>query len=91
MVAHLFDLDKADEGVLEVKYKLPHADSDYPELADKLIASGDALEHSHSLTDQLGGQMDAGFHIIGMYEDHHGTSAVSKYTPTYIATRAIKL
>jgi len=89
-VFYMFDLEKADNGILEVKYKLPHSDSAYPELAEKLMAAGDALEHSHSLTDQLGGQMDAGFHVIGMYEDYHGISAVSKYTPTYIATRALK-
>jgi len=89
-VFYLFDLDKADNGILEVRYKLPHSDSEHPEIAEKLIASGDALEHSHSLTDQLGGQTDAGFHIIGLYEDYHGDSAVSAYTPTYIATRAVK-
>jgi SAM-dependent methyltransferase len=89
-VFYMFDLEKADNGILEVKYKLPHADSDHPEIAEKLIAAGDALEHSHSLTDQLGGQMDAGFHVSGLYEDYHGDSAVSEYTPTYIATRAIK-
>ena len=89
-IMYIFDLEKADNGILEVKYKLPYADSDHPEIAAKLMAAGDALEHSHSLTDQLGGQMDAGFHIIGLYEDYNGHVAVSDYTPTYIATRAIK-
>ena len=89
-IFYIFDLEKADNGVLEVKYKLPYADSEHPEEAEKLIAAGDALEHSHTLTEQLGGQMDAGFHIIGLYEDYHGISAVSEYTPTYIATRAVK-
>jgi len=89
-VFYIFDFEKAEQGVLEVQFKLPYADSEHPEIAKKLIADGDALEHSHTLTEQLGGQMDAGFHIIGMYEDHHGTSAVSEYTPTYIATRALK-
>lgn len=89
-VMYIFDLEKADNGILEVKYKLPYADSDHPEIAAKLMATGDALEHSHSLTDQLGGQMDAGFHIIGLYEDYNSHVAVSDYTPTYIATQAIK-
>jgi len=89
-VFYMFDLDKADKGILEVKYKLPHSDSDYPELAEKLMAAGDALEHSHTLTEQLGGQMEAGFHIIDMYEDRHSGFIVSEYTPTYIATRALK-
>jgi len=89
-VFYIFDFEKAEAGVLDARFKLPYADSDYPEIASKLIEAGEALEHGHSLTDQLGGQMDAGFHLIGLYEDHHGTSAVSDYTPTYIATRALK-
>jgi ubiquinone/menaquinone biosynthesis C-methylase UbiE len=89
-VFYIFDYEKAEKGELDACYKLPYADSDHPEIAEKMIAEGDALEHGHSLTDQIGGQIDAGFAIIGFYEDHHGTSEVSKYTPTYIATRAIK-
>jgi hypothetical protein len=86
----MFDLDQVDKGILEVKYKLPYADSDHPEIIAGLMAKGEAFEHSHSLTDQLGGQLDAGFHIIAMYEDHHSNFAVSEYTPTFIATRAYK-
>jgi len=89
-IFYIFDFEKAEQGTLEVKYKLPHSDSNYPELVEKLLASGDALEHSHSITDQLGGQMDAGFHIIGLYEDYHTGTAISDFTPTYIVTRALK-
>jgi ubiquinone/menaquinone biosynthesis C-methylase UbiE len=89
-IFYIFDLDRADEGILEVKYRLPYADSDHPEIAARLMAKGEALEHSHSLTEQLGGQLDAGFHITAMYEDFHSNFAVSEYTPTYIATRAYK-
>ena len=90
-VFYVFDLEKADNGILEVKHKLPYADSEHPEIAAKLIAEGDALEHSHTLTEQLGGQMEAGFHIISMFEDYHGDFVLSEYIPTYIATRALKL
>ncbi len=89
-IFYIFDLEKADQGIMEVKFKLPYADSEHPEIAAKLMADGDALEYSHTLTKQLGGQMDAGFHIIGMYEDYHQGMAISDYTPTYIATRALK-
>lgn len=89
-VFYIFDYEKAEQGVLDARFKLPYADSDHPEIARKLIEAGDALEHSHSLSDQLGGQMDAGFHMVGLYEDYHGTSVVSDFTPTYIATRALK-
>ena len=89
-VLYIFDCEQAEQGTMEVKFKLPYADADHPEIAEKLIAEGDALEYSHTLTEQLGGQMDAGFHIIGMYEDYQQYTAVSEYTPTYIATRVLK-
>jgi len=90
-VFYAFDIEKAEQGELDFRFKLPYADSDYPEIAAKMTAAGDALEHSHSLTDQLGGQTDAGFAIIGFYEDRMRDILISEYMPTYIATRAIKL
>ena len=87
---YLFDYEKAEKGELDARYKLPYSDSDYPDIAKKMIAAGDALEHGHSLGDQLGGQVDAGFAIVGFYEDKMRNTIISEYTPTYIATRAIK-
>ena len=89
-VFYVFDLEKSDKGILEVKYSLPYADSEHPEIAKKLIADGDALEHSHTLTEQIAGQVEAGFHIIGLYEDYRRDEKISDYMPTYIATRALK-
>lgn len=88
-IFYIFDIDKADEGILEVAHKLPYADSEHPEIVKKLMEKKWPLEHSHSLSDQLGGQMDAGFHLIGLYEDHH-RYIIGDYMPTYIATRALK-
>ena len=89
-VFYIFDWMKAEKGVMEVKYKLPYADNDYPEMAEMQRKSNNPLEFSHSLSDQIGGQVEAGFHIVGFYEDKHTQIAISEYTPTYIATRAIK-
>ena len=89
-IFYLFDMDKAENGSLEVKYKLPYADIDHPELVEQHRAGNWPLEYSHSLTDQLAGQTDAGFHIIGLYEDRHTGTEISAYTPTYLATRALK-
>ena len=89
-VLYLFDLEKAEKGILEVKYKLPYADTDHPEIAAKLVAEGEALEHSHSLTDQLGGQLEAGFELTDLYEDSHSDMIFGEYMPTYLATRARK-
>jgi hypothetical protein len=87
---YIFDLDQADAGVLKASHTIPYADSDHPEIAEKLIAKNLPLEHSHTLTDQIGGQLDAGFHMIGMYEDRHKGFIIGDLMPTYIATRARK-
>jgi hypothetical protein len=49
-----------------------------------------AVEFGHSLTDLLGGQLDAGFVITDMYEDYMLESPLHNYHPSYIATRAMK-
>lgn len=75
-----------------MKYKLPYSDMEQLPQAelDKLIAERAPLEHSHTLTDQIGGQLDAGFQLTGLYEDYHAEVTLSQFMPTYIATRAIK-
>ena len=91
-VIFVFDPDDLDNGILTVRYSLPHDDvTDLPE--DQLrrrIAAGQALEHSHTLEEQIGGQLLAGFEIIGFYEDHWAAHPLSRYLPTSIATRARK-
>ncbi len=90
-IFYLFDFDKAEqEREMLVVNKLPYADINHPETRKKMMEKGWPLEYSHSLSDQLAGQTDAGFHIIGFYEDRHGGTVISEYTPTYIATRALK-
>jgi SAM-dependent methyltransferase len=95
-VIYIFDLIQADEtGVLEVKYALPYSD-----LADRTddelqrqMAEGWPLEFSHSLDDQIGGQLAAGFLLAGLFEDRYPTEQndpISRVMPAFVATRAIK-
>ena len=51
---------------------------------------GEPFEFSHSLEDLIGGQTDAGFVIDGLYEDDWPVKPISRFTPTFIATRARK-
>jgi SAM-dependent methyltransferase len=92
-VHYIFDLYKADEGILEIAHPIPYSDltSILPEDLDELIEKGLPLEFGHSLTDLLGGQCDAGFVITDMYEDYMLDSPLHNYHPSYIATKAIKL
>jgi SAM-dependent methyltransferase len=83
---YIFDHDLAERtGRLEVTFSLPYADAARP--ADQ------PLEFGHTLEAQIGGQLAAGFSIIGMYEDTnrgHDMHPLNKYMPTFIATRALK-
>ena len=92
-VHYIFDLYKADEGVLEVTHSIPYSDltSIPQEYLDELIEKGLPVEFGHSLTDLIGGQCDAGFIITDMYEDYMLDSLVHNYHPNYIATRAVKI
>ena len=92
-VHYIFDLYKADEGILEVAHAIPYSDltSIPKEDLEELIEKGLPVEFGHSLTDLLGGQCEAGFVITDMYEDYMLDSPLYTYHPSYIATRAIKL
>jgi SAM-dependent methyltransferase len=90
---YLFDAAAVEErGELIVRHALPY--SDLGSLGDaeraRIIERGDALEYSHSLTDQIGGQLDAGLLIAGFVEAPHHANATARYLPGYSATRAIK-
>ena len=92
-VLYLFDFDKLDQGELMVTKKLPYADVNdlSPDQLRKLENEGLPYEWSHSLDEQIGGQLAAGFVLTGLYEDIDPTSVLGKTLPTYIATRAVKL
>jgi SAM-dependent methyltransferase len=93
---HLFDYEytrRTDR--LEVRNALPYSDLDRltPEEIARRRVDGNALEFSHTLGTQIGGQIAAGFVINGFYEDRDrpgGFNPLNEYMDTYIATRAIK-
>jgi len=91
-VLFLFDHRLTEQGVLQVRHKLPYSDlsSLTKEECRQFIEKGVPLEFSHTLEDQIGGQISAGFLIEGFYEDRHRTHPAAQFTPTYIATRSIK-
>ena len=91
-IHYIFDLYKADEDILEVAHSIPYSDltSISKEYLDELIEKSLPVEFGHSLTDLLGGQLDTGFVITDMYEDYMLDSALHKYHPSYIATRALR-
>ncbi len=91
-IHYIFDLYKADEGILEVVHSIPYSDltSIPKDDLDELLEKGLPVEFGHSLTDLLGGQCEAGFVITDMYEDYMFDSPLHKYHASYLATRAVK-
>lgn len=92
---YLFDYALADStGILQVKYRLPYSDDDLPEAErKKRIGEGQPFEFSHTLQEQIGGQLEAGFVMTGFFEDGPPASKnepAAAYMAECIATRAVK-
>jgi SAM-dependent methyltransferase len=91
----LFDHDEAlASGQLIVKYRLPYSDltNPNPVAKERWLKSGEAVNFSHSLTAQIGGQLAAGFVLVGFYEDDWAdeVTPLNQHSPMYLATRALK-
>jgi SAM-dependent methyltransferase len=89
---YLFDRAAIAHGQLIVRHRLPYSDleSQTEDEREAQVAQGLPLEWSHTLTDLIGGQIEAGFALTGFYEDFSTYELLAQYAPTYFATRAVK-
>ncbi|MGM0431123.1 MAG: class I SAM-dependent methyltransferase [Spirochaetota bacterium] len=86
------DEEQGKDNLLRAIYQLPYSDilhRDGTELKH-IMDQSEPLEFGHTLTQQIGGQLTAGFVITDMYEDSFGETALEQLTDTFIATRARK-
>lgn len=96
-VRYIFDDESMEDGRLELRHAIPYSDLTALDEADRqriILDKQKPLEFGHTLDDQIGGQTDAGFVIAGLYEDRcdDGESdPLSRYLPTFIATRAVSI
>lgn len=86
------DPDTEEKGEFILKYPTPYSDltSITEQERRRYTDKHEPLAFGHSLQDQIGGQLEAGFLLAGMFEDAGGDSVINQWTPGYIATRAIK-
>ena len=90
-VLYTFDIELAEQGIYHVKYSLPFSDLASISEEERLRwYANDPLEFSHTLEEQIGGQLASGFHLIGFNEDVWEEDKINEYMPTFIATRALK-
>jgi SAM-dependent methyltransferase len=89
----IFDAEAMESrGELVVRHALPYADLTHLDAEERLRVFGPehTLEYSHTLTEQIGGQLAAGFLITGFAEAPHHADVTARFLPGYFATRAVK-
>jgi ubiquinone/menaquinone biosynthesis C-methylase UbiE len=82
--------DGSEKLPLILKNKLPYNPLKNEEQYKKLEGSDDGLQFSHTMEEQIGGQLKAGFILKDIYEDFNDSGFLREYIPTFIATFAIK-
>jgi SAM-dependent methyltransferase len=91
-IRFLFDDEKAERGVFELRHSLPYSDlTSLDELERRRYTDkGEPLCFGHTFADQIGGQLRAGFVLTAMYEDADPDTPLAKFSPDSVATRAQK-
>ena len=85
-INYLFDEDET-----ELKYALPFNPLKDPYLYEISMKNDWGIQFSHTLEEQIGGQLKAGFVLTDLYEDTNGTGRLHDLNvPSFIATRCIK-
>ena len=76
-----------------MRYRIPYSDLASIGEDERLALYGSAasLEFGHSLSDQIGGQIEAGFMLTDLVEDSRPGLPLSAYIDEYIATRAVRM
>ena len=87
---YLFDEAALERDELVVRHPLPFSSLDLPEAERERYYGDGPVEFSHSLTEQIGGQLAAGFVLTHLVEAPHHLDPTARYMPGYIATRAVK-
>jgi SAM-dependent methyltransferase len=80
-----------DEDEEKIVNHLPYNPLKDEVLLEKALKSDYGVQFSHGLEENIGGQIDAGFTITGIYEDTNGEGYLHTLNiPTFYATRSIK-
>lgn len=83
-----FLVDEKEERIVN---SLPFDPIANPALMAELQQSDSGVQFSHTLEDQIGGQLAAGFQITALYEDTNGYGRLHDMgIPTFAAIRAVK-
>ena len=80
-----------DETETTIAYALPYNPLKDKNLYEISMKNKDGIQFSHTLEEQIGGQLKAGFRLTDLYEDTNGEGNLHEHNvPCFIATRAVK-
>ena len=80
-----------NEEETEIVHSLPFDPLSDPALMRELEESDSGVQFSHSLEEQIGGQLQAGLSLLDLYEDTNGEGRLHELRiPSYLATLAVK-
>ena len=80
-----------DEEEKALKYALPFNPLKDPKLYEDSVKNDWGIQFSHTLEEQLGGQLRAGFTLTDLYEDTNGAGRLHELNvPSFVATRCVK-
>ena len=75
----------------EIIYTLPFNPLKDKRMYDDSIKNDWGIQFSHTLEEQIGGQLEAGFRLAALYEDTNGSGNLHDHNiPSFLATRAVK-
>jgi len=86
----IFDDAEAERGELVARHPLPFSSLDLPDAERERYYGDGPVVFSHSLTEQIGGQLAAGFILTHLAEAPYHEGITAQYLPGYFATRAVK-
>ena len=80
-----------DEDEREVRYKLPFNPLKDEALYKLSIENDWGIQFSHTIEEEIGGQLKAGFMLTDIYEDTNGVGLLHEHgVPCFYATRCVK-
>ncbi len=86
-INYIVDFD--DETKISVK--LPYNPLKDKKIYEKAMEVNDGIQFSHTMEEQIGCQLKAGFTLVDIYEDTNGQGHLHDLgIPTFIATKAVK-
>jgi SAM-dependent methyltransferase len=80
-----------DDGETRMVNRLPYDAMKEPGWEKDIAASGGSLQFSHTIEEQVGGQLTAGFQLTHIFEDTNRAGPLMEHNmPCFFATRAVR-